>query len=263
MSIRDQLNSYLQQLERRLRLDAWFRGAAILTSVALLTTVILVLITNALAFTRWSITTARVALVFALILAVGFGIAVPLRALTRRRAARRAEEAFPEFKQRLLTFAERDTQAREPFLDLLAADTLNVAQTAQPSSLVPDRQLAAFLGIGAVSLCILVWMILAAPGYWGEGAALLWAATPRTGSAPFYDIQVTPGDASVRRNSDQMVTAQLIGLQSEAVRLYARYQSASKWEQVPMRPQASGSGYEFVFAGLPESVEYYVQAGPL
>ena len=35
MSIRDQLNSYIQQLERRLRLGAMFRGAAILTSVAL------------------------------------------------------------------------------------------------------------------------------------------------------------------------------------------------------------------------------------
>ena len=106
-------------------------------------------------------------------------------------------------------------------------------------------------------------MILAGPGYLGHGAALLWAATPHGGSAPFYDIQVTPGDVSVRRNSDQMVTAQLIGLQTQNVRLYARYQSASKWDQVPMRPQAGGSGFQFVFAGLPESVEYYVEAGPL
>ena len=32
MSFRDQLNSYIQQLERRLRLGAMLRGAAILTS---------------------------------------------------------------------------------------------------------------------------------------------------------------------------------------------------------------------------------------
>jgi hypothetical protein len=30
-----------------------------------------------------------------------------------------------------------------------------------------------------------------------------------------------------------------------------------------MRPQAGGSGFQFVFGGLPESVEYYVEAGPL
>src|ERR1700722_19432812 len=170
---------------------------------------------------------------------------------------------IPEFKQRLVTFAERDAQKREPFLDLLALDTLNVARVAEPKALVPDKKLATFLGVGAVSLCVLVWRILAGPGYLGHGAALLWAATPHGGTAPFYDIQVGPGDISVRRNSDLMVTAQLIGLQSQNVRLFARYQSASKWDQVPMHPQPGGSGFEFVFGGLPESVEYYVEAGPL
>ena len=47
MSIRDQLNSYIERVEKRLRLGAWLRGAAILTSVALTATVVLVLITNA------------------------------------------------------------------------------------------------------------------------------------------------------------------------------------------------------------------------
>ncbi|MBZ5661676.1 MAG: DUF4175 domain-containing protein [Acidobacteriia bacterium] len=263
MSVRDQLNSYLQRLEKRLRLGALIRGAAVLTSVALFTTVVLVLITNAFAFSRWSITSARVALLFALVLAITFGIALPVAALNRRRAARQAETVFPEFQQRLVTFAERDAQAREPFLDLLAADTLDVARGAEPARMVPDRKLAAFLGVGGAALCVLVWMILAGPGYLGHGAALLWAATPRDGAAPFYDLQVIPGDITVRRNSDQVVTAQLIGLQSSDVRLYARYQSASKWDQVAMRPQAGASGYQFIFAGLPESVEYYVEAGPL
>src|SRR6202790_9423 len=117
MSFRDQLNSYIKQLEKRLRLGAWLRGAAILTSVALAATVILVLITNAFAFSRWSITSARVVLLFAIILAVSFGIALPLKALNRHRAARQAEDIFPEFKQRLVTFAERDALTREPFLD--------------------------------------------------------------------------------------------------------------------------------------------------
>src|SRR6266852_4595870 len=120
MSVRDQLNSYIRQLEKRLRLGALLRGAAILTSVALVATVVLVLITNALAFSRWSITSARVALLFALVLALTFGIALPVNALNRRRAARQAENVFPEFQQRLVTFAERDAHAREPFLELLA-----------------------------------------------------------------------------------------------------------------------------------------------
>src|SRR5260370_31998087 len=263
MTIRDQLNSYIKQWEKRLRLGAAARGAAILTSVAIVATVLLVLITNAFAFSRWSITSARVVLLFVLALAVSFGIAIPLRALTRRRAARHAEDIFPEFQQRLVTFAERDAAVREPFIELLSADTLNVARAAEPSRLVPDRTLATFVGVGAASLCVLVWMILAGPGYLGHGAALLWAATPRSASAPFYDIQVTPGDASVRRNADQPVTAQVVALHTHARRLNARSKDRSNWDQVLMRPQAGTSAFQFVFAGLPESVEYYVEAGPL
>ncbi len=81
--------------------------------------------------------------------------------------------------------------------------------------------------------------------------------------APLYEIRVTPGDAAVRRNSDQLVTAQVVGLETNKVNLYARYQSTSKWEPVAMQPQEGGQGFQFLFAGLPESVEYYVEAGPV
>ncbi|MGH9612206.1 MAG: hypothetical protein ACRD4P_03910, partial [Bryobacteraceae bacterium] len=67
--------------------------------------------------------------------------------------------------------------------------------------------------------------------------------------------------ASVRRNADELVTAQPIGIQTGKVRLYARYHGASKWEQIAMQPQPGGSAFQFMFAGLPEGVEYYVEAG--
>jgi hypothetical protein len=78
-----------------------------------------------------------------------------------------------------------------------------------------------------------------------------------------YDLRIAPGDASIRRNSDELVTALPIGIQTDKARLYARYQSATKWEQVQMQPQSSGLGFQFLFAGLPENVEYYVEAGAL
>jgi hypothetical protein len=132
-----------------------------------------------------------------------------------------------------VTFAERDAEKREPFLDLLALDTLTVARAAEPKSLVPDKKLATFLGVGAVSLCVLVWLILAGPGFSRRrrGSALGGDSAHWDGSLLRHSS--VPGDISVRRNSDLMVTAQLIGLQTQNVRLYARYQSASKWDQVP------------------------------
>jgi hypothetical protein len=260
MSTREQLNSYIEHLERRLRLGAVLRGVAILTGAGLGTTVILVLIINLFAFSKGSVTGARVVLLSALAVAVSFGLAIPLSRLNRRRAVGKAESVFPQFQQRLVTFVERDRKGEEPFIELLAADTLATARRTEPALLFPQNKLAVALGAGIVSVGVLIWMVLAGPGYLGYGAALLWTG-PHVGTAPFYDIHVSPGDATVRRRADQLVTALPVGVETDKVRLYARYQSASRWEQVAMQPQPGASGFQFLFAALPEGVEYYVEAG--
>jgi hypothetical protein len=265
MSARQELNSYISQLERRVRLDTLSRGAAMLASAALGATVVLVLFANLRAFSEGTIVGARLILVCILAVAAGFGLAIPIWRLSRRRAAGKAEEMFPEFQERLVTFTERDVASAErgdtePFMELLAADTLDVASRTQPAALAPTTRLLAFLGGGVVAAGILLWMIVAEPGLLGYGAHLLWTGSPR-GRAPLYDLQISPGDATVRRHADQLVTARTVGLLSPRVVLYARFQSTTKWEQVAMQPRPSGSGYQFVFTSVPENVEYYVEAG--
>jgi hypothetical protein len=261
MTAREQLNEYIEQLERRLRVRALLRGAAIVALSALLTTVVLVLITNAFAFSGASLIGARAVLFVILACGIAFGCAFPLLSLNRRRAASETEAAFPQFQQRLVTLAERGANDSEPFAELLAADTLAMARETEPQLVVPNKRLLTSLGVALGSVGVLLWMILAGPGYLGYGAALLWAGN--AGAAPLYDLRVSPGDATVRRNADQIVTAQPRGIQTDSVHIYARYDSASKWEQLSMQPQPGGSGFQFVFAGLPEGVEYYVEAGPL
>ncbi len=48
MSFREQLHAYIAQLEQRLRWSTWLRGFAILTGGALVATLVLVTIANAL-----------------------------------------------------------------------------------------------------------------------------------------------------------------------------------------------------------------------
>src|SRR6185369_14956985 len=52
----------------------------------------------------------------------------------------------------------------------------------------------------------------------------------------------------------------LVGFQAPEVRLMARYKSSAKWEQANMLPRANDSSYEYLFAAVPEPVEYYVEA---
>jgi YD repeat-containing protein len=55
-----------------------------------------------------------------------------------------------------------------------------------------------------------------------------------------------------------VITAQLT-FEAPQVRLFAKYASTAKWEEAQMVPR-NGTSYEFLFAGLPEPVEYYVEA---
>jgi hypothetical protein len=265
MSKQSELNSYISQLESRLRTRAWLSGSAILTLAALLTTTALVMILNHFAFPAAGVRGARVALFVVLAVVAALGIIVPLLRLTSARAVQKAETSHPYLEQRLTTFHERQQASADPFLELLAADTLSHTQDAPPSSIVPNNRLFAFAGVGLGCLVALIWMIAARPGYMGYGASLLWTGEHKN-SAPLYSIHVLPGNVTVRRHSDQLITANVSGLHPEKVQIFAHYQSAKTWEPVTMQPQpdsAGGASYQFLLAGLPEDVEYYVAAGPL
>ncbi len=261
MNTREQLNVYLRALETRLRWMAISRGVAVAAGVALGATIALVLITNALAFSDSSLLWARVFLFLALALALGYALVIPLTRLNRKRAATKAEAVFPQFQERLLTYVERKDSG-DPMIELLADDTQAVAQNTVARDVAPQKSIFAFAtGAGAAGAA-LIWMIMAGPGFLGYGAALLWAGSPKSGvSSAFYDIQVQPGNKLVRRKDDVPISATLIGFQAQSVRLMAKYQSSSKWEEANMLPRDNGSDYEFRFAALPEPVEYYIEAG--
>ena len=259
MNALDLLNGYLKSLESRLRWVAIARGAAIASLGALAATIILVLIANHYSFAENVLITSRVLLFLSISFAVCFGLVIPLLHINRRRVARRAEKDCPEFRQRLVTFAERSKSGeQDPFMELLAADTLQVAKQAEPNRVAPTSWIAAFASGAAAAVAILGWLIVGGPGFLGYGSNLLWAGPPKISTGAFYDILMQPGDRTVRRRSDQTVSAQLVGFHAPVVRLFAKYRGTSKWETVNMQPQ--GTSYEFVFAGIPDTVEYYADA---
>ncbi len=256
------LTEYVVKVERRLRVLALTKGAAIAAAAALVFTVLAVLGANFFAFSDPSVIWARVLVFVALALALGMGLVVPLLELNRRKAARQTERQFPEFEERLLTFTERSrTNPEDPFLPLLAADTLEVARRAEPDRVAGRNRILSFVSAAAGSLVLLILLGTSGPGFLGYGTSLLWGGLPKGELTPYYDIAVKPGNHTVRRRSDQVISAQLKGFQADRARVFARYQSSSKWEQADMRPQPSGTGYEFLLAGVPESLEYYVEAG--
>ena len=179
--------------------------------------------------------------------------------MNRRNTAKLAEARAPEFGERLLTLTERH-DPDNPFTELVAEDALQVAHSHLSEHFVPSSWLLGSLAGALLAFIALVWLIAAAPGYWGYGASLLWTNAARA-TAPLYDISVAPGNSTVRRRTDQMIFAQLKGFSAPNVVLHAKYHDALKWEQIPMQAQPSVNGYQILFAGLSDSLEYFVEAG--
>jgi hypothetical protein len=254
----DELMAYLGRVRRRMIVSTALRGAAIAAICALLATVVLVLLTNAFAFSATSLTLSRALLFLSVAFAVAFGLIAPVLAINDRKAARLAEAANPIFDQRLTTCVEAE---RSPMLDLLVRDTVRASAQADPAAIVPRTRIFGFSGAAAIAAGVLAWLVFFAPGYWGHGAALLWGATPKAGEQPYYEIRVLPGDKVIRRRSDQLITASLVGFQSPTARLKAKYKSAAKWEEATMLPSKDGLGFEFLLSAVPDDVEYYVEAG--
>src|SRR5262245_11410641 len=229
----DHLSEYLRALERRLRILAVTRGAAVIAVAALALTILAVLIANQFAFSNPSVVGARVFLFLGLAAAIGVALIVPVIRLNRRNAARRAEQHCPQFEERLLTFTERLEQTpNDPFLPLLAADTLAVAQQAQPAEVARTHVFFSFSSAAVAALAALFWLGTTS-GFLGYGTSLLWGGLPKGPEKAFYSIRVEPGNKTVRKRADMLFSATLMGFQAPNVRFFAKYQSASHWDETP------------------------------
>ncbi|MBV9743390.1 MAG: hypothetical protein JO099_06475, partial [Acidobacteriia bacterium] len=258
----DRLSDYLRAVERRLRLMAFTRGIAATAGAALIFTLAAVLLANYFAFSKPSVTGARFLLFLGVAFAIAAALVYPLIRLNRRRAAREAETRYPQFEERLLTLSEKMEQnAGDPFLHLLADDTLSVADQTEPKAVGKGSWLFGFSSAAVVSMLVLLWLGLYGPGFLGYGTSLLWGGIPKAGVQPFYNIEVQPGNHTVKKRANQTITARLHGFAATKVRLFGKYSSSSQWEPVEMRTQADGTAYEFVIPGLLESLDYYVEAG--
>ena len=254
-----QLQDYLRRVQLRVRLFVASRGVAITAGTALLLTVFFVWLANQYRFAQGIVTPLRILLFLGLAVAVAFALALPLLALNRKRIVKLAEERIPDFKQRLVTVVEKPEESN-PFTDLLAEDTLRVANAHPLDEISRSRSVISLFSSGALAAAILLWLIAGGPGYWGYGASLLWTGSANNAKRPLYDVAVEPGNKTIRRNTGQMIVAHIQGFSARHVSLYARYGKTDKWEATAMQPQPNGPGYQFLFAALSDQVQYYVQA---
>ena len=265
---RQQLDSYLDDLRRRIRRLIYARAAAVMIAGVLLLSVALVWILNRNGFAASLAIAGRVGLLMIVALAAAGLVWRPLRKLQSRDGADELEQRLPAQAGRIDTYLDvRRREAaglRSPLADLLAGDALKVAQAAPVDSVVSGRSI---VGVGAVALiafAALALLLVAGPAYWGYGARhlLLGSTLPRI-AIPVRKIVVSPGDVTVRRNSDLAIRATLQGFAPDQAQVLVRFDDERQWQRAPMRPVAASgnAAWEFKLFALRGPLHYYVAAG--
>ena len=71
---------------------------------------------------------------------------------------------------------------------------------------------------------------------------------------------MSPGDVTIARGSDQLVTAELHGFETEDVQIFFRGESADAFDRLSMIMDGS-EGFELLLLSLDENTDYFVESG--
>ena len=266
MSARERLESYLHSLRVRLRTHIYARAAAVAIGGVLAVTALTVWTLQRREFAPAITIAGRVAIG---VLIVGVVVALlwrPLRRLGRDQGAHIFEERLPDENGRIQTYLDskrRESQGNAPaLLSLLAADAVAIAERTPPHEIVSSRRIAAGVLLAGAALVVLGALLVAGPTYWGFGSRhlLLGMELPRN-AVPLRRVTVTPGNATVRRNSDLAIQATVEGFHPRDVQVFVRFADRQDWERAPMQPaEGQEARFEFRLYAVRAPLQYYVDA---
>ncbi len=216
MSALERFERYLDEARSLLRREALARAGAGVAIIAALVTVLAVGWLVSRGFPSQQVVLARVLLIV-LVVATGAALFVPTwHRLRRDEGARELERRLPGQDGRIDTIldAQRRVRAGEPasvLTEFLAHDAERIAAQRPLDETLPATRRLIPAGIAAAALLGLVGLALFGPATWRAGTRHLWLgqSLPAPALAAARSLQVSPGNATVRRNQDLTVKAEI------------------------------------------------------
>ena len=262
------LESYLQSLRRRIQALIFARTAAAATALILLATLLGVWWLQRSNYLPTAAIVTRVVILLALAVIAVSLLWLPLRRLRAGQGAPEFERRLPDQQGRIQTYidARQRANAGEPsfMIELLADDAATRAEARPIRTVISDRNLWSGVGVAAVALLALVGIMAFGPAYWGYASRylLLGKELPRD-AVPIRSIEVSPGDATVRRNSDLSIRAVVNGFDPQRTDVFVRFDNESDWQRASMQRSENSrkaGEFEFKLYALRGALRYYVVA---
>ena len=258
MNATRKLDLYLESFNQRLRSLRLLQGSAVLALVLLVVGGIGAWFSAESGFASTTTNAFRILLVLALVFASLRFLVDPLQQL-KASLSQLVEKRVPDFNGRVETYSQMKAE-NNPFLDLLAEDALKISDSHPVAVQVPQKELNVAGGVLAASVLLLLYLLIAAPGYLNYSLRNLLAGWAFSDLLPPQSIVVTPGDQSVRRGTNVRVTALMEGFDPDEALIHIQ-DTDGEWQEVAMVDSALG--FEFTFFSLQQDTHYYISTSGL
>jgi len=260
---RAELLDVVRQVRRRWRVKLALKGAVGFLVAGVLAMIAIAYALETLKFSPDAIVASRIVTGLVLVAAGAWFFARPLsRQVTDEQVALYLEEHEPTLDSTILSAMEVSERPGDWSPDLIrrlvenAIERVHEIQEGQRIEREPMKRcvyVAAGVTVAAIALFAF------GPSYFRHTLSAIFVIGTDAEAAAPYRIEVKPGDITVAKGADQMITATLSGFDAAEAAVLVRKGSAGAFERVPMVKSDNGA-YEGMLFDLAEPLEYVVEA---
>ena len=263
VNARAQLLEVVRQVRRRWRLKLALRGAVGFLIAGVLAIVAIAYALETLKFTPTAILSFRIVTGLVLVAAGAWFFARPLsRKVSDEQVALYLEEHEPTLDSAILSAmeaSERPGDWSPELIRRLVENAIERVHEIREGERIERESMRRYLLVASAVAVGAVALFTFGPAYFRHAVSAIFVISRDVEAAAPYRIDVKPGDATVAKGADQMISATLSGFDAADAAILIRKGSASAFERVPMVKAENGS-YEGMLFDLAEPLEYVIEA---
>ncbi len=260
--------SIVRSVRMRWRLRMFLRGSSIVLGASFLAFLLSAYGLEATRFSPGAVTGLRIAVWSIVLLLTLFFLVRPLvRRITDQQVALYLEEREPSLESAILGAVEVESTdgsssgetASPALLDRLVERAVDKARTVDYGRRIDRGGLYRSSGaLTAITAAVVLFLFFGPSGIRYGMRALVLPTTEAAEVSP-YSIFVEPGNVTVAQGSDQLVSAELRGFDSDDVSVFSRFAENDSYQRLSMLPADSGR-FDLLLLNLVENTEYFVEA---
>ncbi|MCG6989443.1 MAG: DUF4175 family protein [Gemmatimonadetes bacterium] len=259
---RAQVLDVVRSVKRRWRLRVMLRGLTYALALTLAATFLSSLALERLRFAPTAVLWLRVLTWGTLAVSVWAYLLRPLlRRVTDTQVALYLEEHEPSLEHTVVSALDADeTRHPSPALARRVAETaLERARRVDFGRRVEQPRLYRFGGMLTAVAVAGVALVLLGPVHLRSGVTALLVPTRDAGVVNPFTIDVSPGDVTIPRRTDQLISARLSGFDAAEASVFTRTSPDAPFQRMSMLTAEDG-GFQLMLLGVDQRTQYFVEA---